>query len=284
MQTLPRRSILLWSGIISILVVVSSVTGLVDPLVYAKETENWAGQAKGQDLGNLIAAVVLVVAAVRYRNGSLRAGLIWLGTLLYLIYAFIVYAIAVHLNHLFLIYVAVLGLSAWTVLFNVTHLRRESVLHPTDRSLKFAAWVIIVTGVLFAGLWLSELLPALLTGSVPASLSEAGLWVNPIHVIDLAMVLPGFIISGVEALRRGAHGLFWLAPWLVFSALMGSSIIAAMVVLVSASADNTAPATVMVSLVVLASLLALWAYLRTAGPATPSHHTDSPVIGLGGDA
>ena len=268
MKTLPPQSILMWSAVISILVVICSVAGLVDPQVYAKETENWAGQAKGQDLGNLIAAVVLVVAAVRYRKGSLRAGLVWLGTLLYLIYAFIVYAVAVHLNHLFLVYVAVLGLCAWTVVFNVTHLRSESVLHPTDRSRRVAAWVIIATGVLFTGLWLSELVPALLTGMVPASLTEAGLWVNPIHVIDLAVVLPGFIVSGVATLGRRAHGLFWLAPWLVFSALMGSSIIAAMVVLISAGADNTAPATVMVSLVVLASLLAVWAYLRTARPAT----------------
>lgn len=268
MKSLPSGSILVWSAVISILVIVCSVSGLVDPQVYAQETENWAAQAKGQDLGNLLAAVVLVVAAVRYRRGSQRAGLVWLGVLLYLIYAFIVYAVAVHLNHLFLIYVAVLGLSAWTVLFNVAHLRREAVLHGKDRSLKVAAWVLIATGVLFASLWLSELVPALLTGNVPASLTEAGLWVNPIHVIDLSMVLPGFIISGVAALRLRAHGMFWLAPWLVFSTLMGSSIIAAMVVMMIAGADNTAPATVMVSLVVLASLLSASAYLRTAEPTT----------------
>ena len=34
---------------------------------------------------------------------------IWLGTLLYLIYAYLVYAMAVHLNALFLVYVAVLS-------------------------------------------------------------------------------------------------------------------------------------------------------------------------------
>ena len=75
-------------------------------------------------------------------------------------------------------------------------------------------------GVLFAALWLSELVPALVTGRTPASLTEAGLWVNPIHVIDLALVLPAFIVTGIAAVRRQGTGRFWLGPWLAFSVLM----------------------------------------------------------------
>lgn len=40
----------------------------------------------------------------------------------------------------------------------------------------------------------------MVTGQVPASLLEAGLWVNPIHVIDLSMVLRGFPATGVAAM------------------------------------------------------------------------------------
>ncbi len=269
MTSSPPRSVLVWSGIISLLVVLASVAGLVDPRVYGQETQNWATQAKGQDVGNLLAVVVLLTAAVWYRRGSPRAGLVWLGTLLYFIYAFVVYAVAVHLNYLFLVYVAVLGLSAWAVIFHVSRVRGEDVQYPRGRPLKVAAWVIILIGVLFAGLWLGELVPALVAGQVPASVVEAGLWVNPIHVIDLSVVLPGFIVAGVAALGRREHGLFWLAPWLVFSALMGSSIIAAMVLMMMAGAANTAPATVMVSLVVAASLLSVWGYLRQPTPARP---------------
>ena len=102
---------------------------------------------------------------------------------------------------------------------------------------------------------------------MPASITEAGLWVNPIHVIDLSMVLPGFIISGIAALQGRAHGLFWLAPWLVFSVLMGASIIAGMGLSAAGGATGTVPPTVMVSIVVLVSILAVWRYLRRPAPS-----------------
>ena len=205
------------------------------------------------------------------QRGSQRAGLVWLGTLLYLVYAFVVYAVAVHFNYLFLVYVAALGLSAWAVILHANRLRGADMQYPPGRPLKVAAGVIIGIGVLFAGLWLSELVPALISGKVPVSLTEAGLWVNPIHVIDLSVVLPGFIVAGVAALQRREHGLFWLAPWLVFSALMGSSIIAAMVLMRMAGIASPAPAMAMVSLVIAASLLTVWGYLSgrsLSGPET----------------
>mgnify|MGYP000938700302 CR=1 FL=1 len=79
---------------------------------------------------------------------------------------------------------------------------------------------------------------------------------------DVLILLPGFMIAGIAALRDRVHGLFWLGPWLVFSALMGASIVAAMVLMITAGATNAAPALVMVSLVVAASLYALWGYLK----------------------
>lgn len=255
-----------WSVVLAVLVVVSSLAGLLDPRVYEQETENWTIQARGQDLGNLLAMVVLLLAALRYRSGSQRAGLVWLGTLMYLIYAFIVYAMAVHLNYLFLVYVAVLGLSAWAVIFHVSDLRGRTTAYPLGRPRSGAAWVLIVTGVLFAALWLSDLVPALLTGAAPAGLTEAGLIVNPIHVIDLSVVLPGFVIAGVAALQERDHGLFWLAPWLTFSVLMGTSIVAAMALMLASGDGNALPPAVLVSLIVVASLVVVRAYLLAIGP------------------
>ena len=130
---------------------------------------------------------------------------------------------------------------------------------------------ILRTGVLFALLWLSEIIPATISEQAPPSLETAGLIVNPIHVIDLAAVLPGMIVIGALALRGNETGLFLIVPTLVFSVLMGASIIAAMALIVGRNTSGLVPM-VMVSIVVGASLAAVTVYARrvTGLPRPPA--------------
>lgn len=261
MRTCASKFVVGWSLVISGLVLAASILGLTASGIYGQETKNWALQAKGQDVGNLISVVALVWSAYRYRRGSYRAGLVWVGTLFYLVYAYTVYAVAVHFNQLFLVYVAVLGLSIWTALLSANEIRSQAEAPVRAASRKLAGYTLISVGALFALLWLGELVPALLDGRVPQSVIDAGLWVNPIHVIDLAVVLPGFMLAGYWALKRKEAGLFLAGPWLVFSVLMGTSIVAATVLMTLEGFENTLPPMVMVSIVVAASLVAAWRYL-----------------------
>lgn len=264
MRTLKTsKSILIWTLVISVLVTVASLFGLFDPSIYGEETKNWATQAKGQDLGNLVAVITLLTSGFLYYKGSYPAALVWLGTLFYLIYAYIVYSVAVHFNPLFLVYVAALGMSAYAVLFTVNVLRGYAVKSPGISVRKLAGYTIIAVGVLFSLLWLSELIPALFSGKVPQSVIDAGLWVNPIHVIDLAVVLPGFLMAGYLTLKGKPNGLFFVGPWLVFTVLMGASIVAAMILMgMESGFAQTLPPMIMVSIVVIASFIATWRYLK----------------------
>ena len=62
----------------------------------------------------VIVPVLLVTAILAYR-GSLPAKLIWLGTLLCILYSSIFYALAVHFNQLFFVYCGVLGFSFYAI-------------------------------------------------------------------------------------------------------------------------------------------------------------------------
>lgn len=261
MGTHASKSVLVWSLAISMLVTTASVLGLVDQGIYSEETKNWATQAQGQDIGNLLAVVSLLLSGYAYHKGSHRAALVWLGTLLYLVYAYIVYSMAVHFNALFMVYVAALGLSSYAIMFTVNGLRAENEGFPQPAARKVAGYTSIAIGVLFGLLWLSELIPATLSGEVPQSVIDAGLWVNPVHVIDLAVLLPAFIIAGYLTLKGKAAGQFFVGPLLAFSVLMGASIVAAMVLMTIEGFENTLLPLVMVSVVVLASLFAAWRYL-----------------------
>lgn len=260
--TLLTRWQLVATALVVTLVVVTSLFGLLAAWPYDTETTNWRLQARGQDLGNLVAVVVLVVAARAAARGSARGVQVWAGSLLYLVYAFVIYAMAVHFGALFPAYVAALGLSSFGVLFAL--LRREFDVSVTGTALAFGCLVLVAIGVLFGLLWLSEIVPALMSGSVPASLEEAGLVVNPVHVLDLSVVLPGMVLVGIMARRGDPGAVLLLAPWLTFCALMGLSILAAMALIAGADLGASVPATVVVGGVVLTSLSALGQVLRAS--------------------
>ncbi len=252
--------------------VATSLIGLVTEVPYAQETADWATQARGQDVGNLVAATALAVAAVGAWRGSLRARQVWAGCLLYLVYAFAVYAVAVHFGPLFLPYVAVLGLSAYALLFGLVPAPGAVLVASGARG--WGAWTLIAVAVLFTLLWLSEIVPALTRGVMPAGLVSAGLASNPVWVLDLALVLPGMAITGLGALRQRPASLLLLAPWLTFTALMGASIVAALLLAAVAAGPALVPL-VMVGLVTLASTGALVAVLSATRDATPGRASGS---------
>lgn len=167
---------------------------------------------------------------------------------------------ALHFGVLFLPYVAVLGLSSFSLGFGIRS-RRDDV-HLVGRSRTGGGWVLIVIGTVFGLLWLSSIIPSLVAGQEPAELAAAGLVANPVHVLDLALVLPAMILTGVQARRGRPDFLLWLVPWLGFSTLMGASVAAAMVLIMAQEPQGAIGPLVFVLLVVVASAWAVVACLR----------------------
>lgn len=214
------------SMVLAAITTATSLIGLFAQWAYAAETENWRLQAQAQDLGNLLAVAVLTVATPAARRGSLRARALWTGTCLYLSYAFVIYAMSLHFGPLFLAYVAGLGLSSFCLLFTLP--AAPLTVAPPRRRVRLAATVLITIGVGFALLWLSSIGSGLASGQLPPELVAAGLVANPVHVLDLAVVLPGMVAVAIRSLRGSGRARALLAPWLTFSGLMGASVVAAL--------------------------------------------------------
>ncbi len=245
---------------IAVLSMAASLLGLFTNWPYAYETENWRQQAWGQDIGNLLAIIPLVVGLVTAMRGSQRGFFVWIGSLFYFLYAYFVYAVSVHFGALFPVYVVLLGLALYTLIFALPSLPSPRIDAAGAR--KFAGGVLLGTGIMFALLWMSEIIPAIMAGDVPKSLVEAGLVSNPVYVIDLAAVLPAFILSGYWCLKNTRIGLSYVAPWLMFSILMGASIVAAMIVIAQTAGAAAFPPMIMVGTVVVLCTVALVRYLR----------------------
>jgi hypothetical protein len=221
---------MLWSfGAFPLAVVVAaaSLGGLLLPASYAREIPSWAAQGIGQDWFDLVVlAPLLTVAGVLAARGSRRARLVLGGAYLYTAYTFVIYAFCVHFNAMFLLYCAGLGLSLYSLASLAGGLAVGGVdaWYAPVTPVKLAGVLQIASAAVFALLWLSDIVPALVSGKPPTSLGEGGFFTNPVQVLDLSLVLPALVVGGVTLLRRRPLG-FWLAPVLLaFAALMSLTI------------------------------------------------------------
>ena len=109
---------------------------------------------------------------------------------------------------------------------------------------------LMVLAALFYVLWMSEIIPALINGTVPASVKESGLITQPVHILDVALALPGLIIAAMLLIKKHAFG-YVLTPALIIFALLMACAIGGMVVVMHFKGFDAA-----VSLIIIFALIA----------------------------
>jgi hypothetical protein len=228
-QTASGASIWLWLSVAAaLLAIAGSIIGLSVRSIYAGLTPAFLPQALAQDIANLalIAPLWLLLAALALR-GSLRAYLLWLGVLAFTVYNYVIYTFSIPFGPLFLLWVAVFGMSLYALIGGVAAVDHRAVMSAfTSRRATLAtAWVLIITALLFGLLWLSEDVPALLSGARPQSLIDMALPTNPVHILDLAFFLPAVIATGVLLIKQRPLA-YTLAPtFILFLILTGIPIL-----------------------------------------------------------
>lgn len=217
-----------------LLILAASLGGLLYGSTYARETSVWVAQAVGQDMINLmLIAPVLLISALLARSGKRSAFFVWLGTMLYTAYTFVIYSFGVHFNTLFLVYCWTLGLAVYAILTLTVKITPAAVKRWFDetRNEHLTSFFILAAGVVFYLMWLKEDLPAMINDQAPLSLQQVGLLTNPVHVLDLSIILPAFIIVSVLLIRKHALGYLFAPVLLVFAALMDITIAALVIVM-----------------------------------------------------
>lgn len=212
----------------ALLAAVGSVLGLTIGGIYAPLTPVFLPQALAQDLANLllVAPAWLVLATLALR-GSLRAYLLWLGVLAFTVYNYVIYTFSIPFGPLFLPWVAVLGLSLYSLIGGIAAMDHEAVAaaFSSRRAIVVAGWSLMVMAILFGLLWLSEDVPALRAGLRPQSLVDMALPTNPVHILDLAFFLPAVLMVGLLLLRRRPMAHSFAPPLIAFLVLTGVPIL-----------------------------------------------------------
>jgi hypothetical protein len=205
--------------LILILLPLATLIGLLVPGFY-RDTAWMIPQARGQDLMTFVTIEpVLIVALLAYRKRPIAEVLAWMGALSYVLYTYAMYSYTTYFNALFLVYVALFSASLFALIDLLAHLDPEqarAAMRPTLPTRVIAVFCALI-GLFFLVAWLGQIVPATLQGTAPEPILLAKTPTSAVHVQDLAVVLPLYLLTAVWLWRRRAWG-FVLAPILLILA------------------------------------------------------------------
>jgi hypothetical protein len=208
-----RRTRRACAALAALVVAAAVPTFFVDGILNGTPVMN--GSARGTALTMFALALpVLVAGLLTSTQGSVRGRAAVIGALAYLTYNATLLVYATPFNELFLAYVALLGLSLWSLVSAL--LDPRPLLVPDSRlpTRGIAAFILTVVA-LNALAWLRFVVPDL-GEDPPGFLDGTGLTTNPIYVQDLAIWLPAMAIVAVLLWQRRPSGVFLAGAGLVF--------------------------------------------------------------------
>lgn len=205
----PQLTLACWlSGSLAVVTLIHAAIGAFFPGIF-RDPPMTAGNAQGTALVIVIVAIpVLVASMILAVRGSWRAQILWLGTLGYILYNAVIFAFAVAFNPLFLLYVASLSLSLWSIVVllirvNVDEMRTRFASTMPVRM--FAVYVIVVSALFFVT-WMRQIVPAMFESAAPVFLQGTNLLTSPVHVLDLGFALPLSVLGAVWLWQRKSWG------------------------------------------------------------------------------
>lgn len=250
---------------IALLILLCSGIGILKPDFYKRETIDWLAQCVGQDFSNvLFVTPVLIITSVFSAKGNRVARIIWAGTMITNIYSYILYCFSVHFNELFHFYCIILGLSIYSFLvFCAKHFSVDfRAWFEQEVPVKAVGVFLLVIAAAFYFLWLSQSLPAAVTGGVPAAVISGALLTNPVHALDYSFFLPLIVIAGVLLIRKKRLGYLLAPMMLVFALITNVNIISLTLVTMAKSGTNSLPLVGSFTVLCLICLFFLVSYLR----------------------
>ncbi len=257
-----RKAIVILSTVMAAALAVVSFFGAFDAATYERDATSMAAQGAGQDLVDLVLVVPLLVLSLIFmlRNSRI-ASFIFAGTVFYILYSFCIYTFGIYFNKFFLLYCLILGSSLYLFILVILGLSRMDVQNWFGEkvSTRLTGVYLLLLSALFYILWLKDVLPAALKNTLPKAVSDYNLLVNPVHVLDLSIALPGLVLTAVLLIKKRRLG-YILAPVLLVFLITLFVAIAGMVIMTKVR-DITEDMSTAFIFIVLAVISAVLLYL-----------------------
>jgi hypothetical protein len=259
------------SLIIALVAAITSVAGLLyGTTLYP--TEDMLLLKLPTDLFTLVVGVpILLVSLWLARGGKLLGLLCWPGVLLYLLYIYVSYAIGVPFRLLFLAYVGLVALSAYTLIGLVASINAAVVRQRLAGAVpaRPAGGILMGFAILFTLMNLGEIITAL-TDPMPDYMLDLPVW-----IADLTVLTPAWLVGGLLLWQHKALGYVAGAGLL----LLGSMLFIGVIFVLAYSAyDAAVPVDVSAILFMLVTgLICFVPFARFGCGIVKSERSSSPA-------
>jgi hypothetical protein len=195
---------------------------------YRYDTPIIAVGFRAADAVTLVLAIpLLVISTLLYQRGRLQGGLLLTGVLAYFLYNYGSMAVGAAYNNLFLAYVAIFSASLFGFVLALTSFDVQALPSHFSAALprRGISIFLIVSGGILALVWLVlSVIPALLQNRAPFEVASYTTFIT--GVVDIGIVAPALIVTGVLLLRRAPLGYLLATMMLVFTVTLGPNITA----------------------------------------------------------
>ncbi len=204
-----QKTAYILSCVIVLLAVVVSAGGLLFRGVY-RDNDFVKMTWLGNDTVTLFLAVpILVVALIFSQRGSLKAKLVWMGMLDYMLYNYAFYLFGTAFNEFFLIYVVLFGLSIFALIFGLTNLdvNRISQQLRERTPVKWIGGYFLFVAFGLSVVYLSQSIGFIFTGQLPSIVIASGNITNLVFALDLTLLVPWLVIGALWLMKRQPWGV-----------------------------------------------------------------------------
>lgn len=196
------------SLLVATLALIASAGGLLRDDLYrdnAFVTTTWLGN----DAVTLFLAIPILVAAMLFsQRGSLKAQLIWMGALDYMLYNYAFYLFGAAFNAFFLIYAALLGLSIFALIFGLVNLDAEGIHRqfPGRTPVKWIGGYFLFVAAGLSLIYVAQSIAFIASGQLPAIVTITEHPTNVVFALDLTLLIPWLAVGAVWLIKRQPWG------------------------------------------------------------------------------
>lgn len=208
MNTFASRRPFVLSAVICVLAAAASVGGLVVEGLY-RDNPFVTSASRAADAVTLAIALPLLALGMAYaRRGSMRARLVWLAMLDYMLYDYAFYLFGSAFNAFFLIYTGIVALSILALIFALADVDPREIARrfsPRTPARSVAMYMFVVATGLTV-IYLIQSVNFIATGTLPPIVTISGHPTSVVFALDLTLLVPWLLIGGAWLWKRRPWG------------------------------------------------------------------------------